>query len=284
MPRGWWPVDKLLAGYLLGTGVLIAAFYGAVPRAGSLLFQHTAGIMLIAAAARYENRLTFVFRHWYPLPYVASQYKEMSVLIASIRRTDLDAALAALDLRIWGANPTVWLERITAPPLTELLEILYALFVPAVLLVAVLIWKRRDFARFRYYAFLISFGFLVSYMGYFLVPARGPRFLLAGLQHFELGGLWLFDSLRTGLDTLESAHYDCMPSGHVEMTVLAWWGSRWLSPALARGYFVYTWCIIFATVYLRYHYTVDVAAGAVLAAALISATPRIYEILGRRGR
>ena len=67
------------------------------------------------------------------------------------------------------------------------------------------------------------------------------------------------------LDRLESAHYDCFPSGHTELTLLALWGSRMVSKRLFRIYFLYTPLIIFATVYLRYHYTVDVLAGAALA-------------------
>ena len=45
---------------------------------------------------------------------------------------------------------------------------------------------------------------------------------------------------RTTLDRLESAHYDCFPSGHTELTILAWWGSRMVSNRLFRVYFAYT--------------------------------------------
>ena len=61
------------------------------------------------------------------------------------------------------------------------------------------------FAEFQYYAFLIALGFLTSYIGYILVPARGPRFLLKHLQHIPLQGLWLFQGMQNTLDRLESA-------------------------------------------------------------------------------
>jgi membrane-associated phospholipid phosphatase len=151
-------------------------------------------------------------------------------------------------------------------------------------IMAVILWTKKQFHEFRYYAFLIALGFLTSYVGYFLVPARGPRFLLMGLQTYELQGLWLYHWLRSTLDVIESAHYDCFPSGHTEMTILAWWGSRAISSNLFRAMFVYTLGVVFATVYLRYHYTVDVVAGAVVAGALILAAPRAYRALGgRRG-
>jgi membrane-associated phospholipid phosphatase len=203
----------------------------------------------------------------------------MALLIPAIRGSDLDAELAAADYAIWGVHPTVWLERIQTPALTEVVQWLYSLFVPAVLLVAFILWRRRRYEDFRRYAFLIALGFLVSYAGYLAVPARGPRFLLAHLQHTELRGLWLYEAIRVTLDRLESAHYDCFPSGHTELTMLAWWGSRSISRRLSGLYLPYTLSIFFATVYLRYHYTVDVLAGAAVAVGLMVATPYLYQIL-----
>ena len=95
--------------------------------------------MLVLLAARGNE----AFHHWYPLPYVAACYKEMAILIPAIRGANYDAELARLDFRIWRENPTVWLERIQNPVLTEFLQIAYSLFIPAVLVVAFLLWKRR---------------------------------------------------------------------------------------------------------------------------------------------
>ena len=202
-----------------------------------------------------------------------------------MRRGSADQWLANLDYSLWGVHPTVWLERSQSPAFTEFLQWVYTLFVPMVLLPAFLFWKRRSYPEFQYFAFLIALGYLVSYVGYLIVPARGPRFLLAPLQHVPLRGLWLFQGMQTALDKLESAHYDCFPSGHTELTILAWWSTRqfgnrwlfWLS-------FAYTLSIIFATVYLRYHYSVDVLAGALVAVFLIWAAPFIYRKLQSMNR
>jgi membrane-associated phospholipid phosphatase len=220
-----------------------------------------------------------VFRHWYPLLYVSICYREMSILIPAIRRGDADLWLAHLDYAFWRSNPTVWLERIANRPLTEFLQIVYSLFIPAVISVAVIFWLRRQYASFRYYAFLIATGFLASYIGYFIVPARGPRFILRDLQHAPLQGLWLFGLLQSTLDRLESAAYDCFPSGHTELAILAWWGSRQLSSRVTNLYLAYALFIMFSTVYLRYHYTMDILAGAFLALILIVSMPALYRKL-----
>jgi len=193
----------------------------------------------------------------------------------------MDAELARLDYRIWGDNPSVWLERITTPWLTEYLQIIYTLFVPVVLLIAFLLWRERRYAEFRFYAFLIALGFLVSYVGYVLVPARGPRFYLRHLQTIDLRGLWITRLLQVTLDRLESKAWDCFPSGHTELTMLACWGSRLVSKRLFWIYFAYTACIISATVYLRYHYTIDLLAGAAVAGLLVLIAPPLYRNLGK---
>jgi len=280
--RTFWAVDKVILTYFAFTTALILGWWSKLPDPGTLFAAHTVAILLLIYEVKFPNRTSWIFRNWYPLPYVASCYKEMATLIPAVRGSDADQWLADLDFRIWHAHPTVWLERVQNPALTEVLQIVYTLFVPAVLWIAWLLWHKGYTQKFQYYAFLIALGFLASYIGYLLVPARGPRFLLKGMQHIPLQGLWLFHWMQATLDQLESAHYDCFPSGHTELTILAWWGSRMVSNRWFQVYFAYTPLIIFATVYLRYHYTVDLLAGGVLALLLIFFAPALYALLSNQ--
>jgi membrane-associated phospholipid phosphatase len=282
----FWPVDKVILGYFLVTGLVVLGWWNSLPDAWSLLALHIGGAALIVYEVKRPNRTSWLFRNWYPLPYVGYFYREMALLIPAVRHADIagkvsDRWLANLDFQIWGANPCVWLERIQSRPLTEWEQLVYSLFIPAVILVAVLLWRKGRFTEFQYYAFLIAAGYLVSYVGYIFVPARGPRYLLSSLQHVPLQGLWLFRTMQDGLDRLESYHYDCFPSGHTELTLLACWGSRVVSKRWFRIYLAYTPFLIFATVYLRYHYTVDLAAGATAAFVLAAAGPVIYKKLSQ---
>ncbi len=276
-------VDKVILAYFACSVLLILGWWSKLPEALPLLAANVIGGAVIVYQVKRPNPTSWFFLNWYPLPYVASCYKEMALFIPAVRHTDADQWLADLDFRIWGAHPSVWLERVHSPLLTEFLQVVYTLFVPAVLYIAWTLWRQHRTKDFQYYAFLIALGFLASYIGYILVPARGPRFLLKHLQHFPLQGLWLFQTMQSALDRLESAHYDCFPSGHTELTILAWWGSRMVSKRLFRVYLAYTPCIIFATVYLRYHYTVDLLAGVVTAAVLILTAPMLYQKLSPKG-
>lgn len=272
---GLWPVDKVILAYF-AAAMLMEAIY----RQPELIAIHVAALAVLWLAVKTPSWYpSFVFRHWYPLLYVAGCYREMSILIPIVRTWTADSTLAGLDFGVWQANPTVWLEHLQTPASVELFQVIYSTFLPVIILIGALLWLKRDFDDFRRYAFLLALGFLVSYIGYLLVPARGPRFLLAGLQTTELHGLWVADWLRALNDRMESAHYDCFPSGHTELTLLAWWSSRAISRNLSRVMFVYALGVIFATVYLRYHYTVDVLAGVLVAWALIVLSPRIYAAL-----
>jgi len=279
----FWPVDKIILVYFAFSFIPIVGWWNRIPDAWFYFSWHVVGIALLLLEVKRPNPTSWVFRNWYPVLYVATCYKEMALFIPAMQRADDDQLLSLIDYRLWNANPTVWLERLYSPILTEFLQVVYTLFVPAVLFVAWTLWRKRRFGQFQYYAFLIALGFLASYVGYLIVPARGPRFLLKHLQHIPLQGLWLFNGMQAALDRLESAHYDCFPSGHTEMTILAWWGSRMVSHRLFKVYFAYTPLIIFATVYLRYHYSIDVMAGAVLAAGLIVSAPVIYQKLSKGG-
>lgn len=289
---GWdfWPADKVILAYFTFTAIIEIIWFNQIPDTVWLLSMHAIGTATILFAARVNpipgtafHRIIHFFRSWYPLLYVASCYREMAALIPAIRHARFDQALADLDYSVWGAYPTVWLERIYSPILTESLQIIYTLFIPVILLVPTVMWFRRQYEEFRQMAFLLSLGFLASYLGYLAVPAKGPRFLLERLQHVPLQGMWLFNSMQAMLNRLEHEHYDCFPSGHTELTVLACWLSRSISHRLFRAYFLYTLCIVFATVYLRYHYTGDLLAGVAVALVLILAAPHLYRGLSEKG-
>ena len=280
--RGFWAVDKLMFAYFAFTTALILGWWREIPEAGRPF--RLAHCRHRPAAFRNQTPQS----HKLAFPLLVSPALRGRLLQgdggahpahpAHQRRPVAGRprfpALGSSPDRLAGAHSNARADRISA-------DRLYT-FRTGSTAGGVLLWYQRRYREFQYYAFLIAFGYLVSYVGYLLVPARGPRFLLRHLQHIPLQGLWLFRGMQDTLDRLESAHYDCFPSGHTELTILAWWSSRMVGNRLFWVYFAYTPSIIFATVYLRYHYSVDVLAGAIVATALILATPSIYRRLQER--
>ena len=293
------PADKVAIGYLALITLLVLVFSHRIPSWWGFCALHTVLIALIVFLARslplspshplspsppppLWSRIAPFIRGWYPILLIPITYKELSYLIPLIQPRDFDETLAWIDYRLLGVHPTVWLERFTWPLLTEVLQLVYSTYYFLPLVLGVALWRRRSFETFHFWVFIVVLGFYSSYLGYISVPVIGPRFLpsIVEAQTIPLTGVWLFQSVRETLDRAEGITRDCFPSGHTEITLLVLIYARrinrrifwWLLP-LGIG-------IIISTVYLRYHYVIDVVAGAVLAIVIVLIAKPLYRALG----
>ena len=298
------PADKVVIGYVAIIAALILIFSHRIPHWPQLIIGHAlavAVVVLIAklgqfahsspdarVSASVRQRIVALARGWYPVALIPITYKELSYLIPLIHPRDYDTEMARIDRWMFGVDPTVWLERITQPLLTDILQISYATYYFLPIILGAVLWRKGWFDRFHFFVYIIALGFYTSYIGYISVPVIGPRFLaeIKNAQSFPLSGFLLggelFRSIRETLDRAEGITRDCFPSGHTELTLLVLYYARkfhlrtfwWLLPAGSA--------LILSTVYLRYHYVIDVLAGAVFALAVILVAKPLYRLLGGR--
>jgi membrane-associated phospholipid phosphatase len=288
------PADKVAIAYLLFIAFLIAIFSFRIKWWVFLHVGHAIAIAVVVLIARWEQsvigsgaslsrkRLALFIRGWYPVLLIPITYKELSYLIPLIHPHDFDAALAAIDHRFLGVHPTVWLERFTWPLLTEVLQLIYSSYYFLPIILGIVLWRSGRFEDFHFWVFIVVMGFYLSYLGYIAVPVIGPRFLheIVQAQTKPLTGVWLFQPVREMLDRAEGITRDCFPSGHTELTLLVLFYSHrfhrktfyWLLP-IGTG-------IVISTVYLRYHYVIDVLAGALFAFAIATMAKPLYRALG----
>lgn len=291
------PADKVVIAYLVFIAFLISIFSHRIEWWVFLHVGHAIAIAVVVLIAKWEQsviqsaasssraRVARFIRGWYPVALIPVTYKELSYIIPLIHPRDFDAELAALDQRFLGVHPTVWLERFTWPPLTEVLQLTYSSYYLLPVILGVVLWRKGWFEKFHFWVFIVVLGFYLSYLGYIAVPAIGPRFLpeIIQAQTKPLTGVWLFQPVRAMLDRAEGITRDCFPSGHTELTLLVLYYAHrfhrktfwWLLP-LGTG-------VIISTVYSRYHYVVDVMAGALLAVAIVLIANRLYGWLGGKG-
>ena len=295
------PADKVVVAYLTIITALILIFRYRIEVWPWLCAAHAIGVgfvVLVSFLDRTDSsvaacprpltqspslRLASFLHGWYPVAMITLCFKDLSYLIPRIHPRDFDAALAAIDYRAFGAHPTVWLERFMWPPLTELLQICYPTYYLLPIILGAVIWRSRDREGFRFWVFVVVYGFYLSYLGYIAVPAIGPRFLpeILEAQTKPLTGLMFFQTVRDALDRAEGLTRDCFPSGHTEMTLLALYYARQFHRKTFLIFLPLGVAIIVSTVYLRYHYVVDVAAGALLAGAVILSAPKVFSALER---
>jgi membrane-associated phospholipid phosphatase len=277
--RALWPIDKLFIANSFIQICLLSIAARNDARALLFIAVHMAAIGVLLALSRSTSALWGFARHWFLLAYLPLCYKGTPFLVTALGLHSDDVRLAGWDMAMWKIDPVFWLSDFQSRGLVELLQVVYTLFIPGVVGLGILLWLRRPKAEFRYGTFLISATFLISYLGYLILPARGPRFMPIAAQH-PLHGLWLFTFFQGLLDTLEGTQYDCFPSGHVAVVLVGCYLARQISPRAFRAFSVFAALITFSTVYLRYHYLIDVIAGMVLAITVIAVAPWIYPKLG----
>jgi len=283
------PADKIIIAYLILVAALILISIDRVRYWWLLVAAHILGIAIVVLIARWSHQhsasgrsLVALARGWYPVAVIPFTYKELTYLIPLINPKEFDRELAAIDRQMFGVDPTVWLERVTWPPLVELFQLSYITYYFLPLVLGVVLWRKGWTDRFHFFVFVIVLGFYLSYLGYIAVPALGPRFLPEiQSQHTKpLSGILLFETIHATLNELEGKTYDAFPSGHTELTLLViYYAQRfhrrtfwWILPAGSA--------LIISTVYLRYHYVIDVIAGAFLALAIILMAKPLYRRLG----
>lgn len=225
------------------------------------------------------NILLEQLKFWYPVPLIFLTFKEIYLMVKPLHEFDIDYILIKIDRFIFGFDPTHELFKISNPFLTELLQIVYGtfFFLPIILGIHLLLQKR--FIEFEYATFIIVLGFFLSYIGYLLFPAIGPRFTLHDFEstNTELPGLLLTNFLReivnagesipTGtMNPIEIVQRDVFPSGHTQMTLLVMFMSLKFNVKSKYFFIPNGLLLIFSTIYLRYHYFIDIIGGFVFMA------------------
>jgi membrane-associated phospholipid phosphatase len=208
-------------------------------------------------------------------------YLMLRLLLPLVRPDQVDEQLYQLDLRLFGVEPALWMERLNQRPIIEYFSFFYFSYFficGTYLLTVVVIGKGgRRTAEFAVGTLIV---FCIGQLGYMAVPAVGPiRYLTS---HFSgpLNGGFFWSCVSRTVEA-GSAMKDVFPSLHT--AVPTWFtlfsvnqartDPRWKWPSRVIGFFAAN--IIFSTMLLRWHYAIDVVAGLCLATTAGLLTPKI---------
>jgi membrane-associated phospholipid phosphatase len=123
----------------------------------------------------------------------------------------------------------------------------------------------------------LAFGYYISFIGYILFPAIGPRYAMVHLYSIPLEGSFITDFVRDTLNALEHNKRDVMPSGHTQMVLMVLFLSHRYQRVLFYVFLPIICGLILSTVYLRYHYIIDLMVGVVLAIGCVIIGPTLYR-------
>jgi len=274
------PIQGLTLFSLIGLIILTLVFHGQIPLWHSLLFRYTLllGLLFVLKLSwdrKAMGKTGTFFHHFSPILFVVLIYESLGDLIQYLQ-PDVDPWLIQIDFSIFGVQPTLWMEQWIVPWFTDIMSLAYLsyYFIPVVL-IAVLYLKDR-MAEFDRSMFVLAFGYYVSFIGYILFPAIGPRYALTHLYSIPLEGSFITDFIRDALNALEHNKRDCMPSGHTQIVLMVLFLAYRYQKFLFYLFFPIISALILSTVYLRYHYVIDLLVGMALAIGCMIFGPRLY--------
>ena len=204
------------------------------------------------------------WRYWtrelLAIPVVPFIFLNLGTLIPLVREHILDDVLERWDRALLGAEVQAALYAIPLPWwLTDLLTLAYSSFFFLPILLVVALARRRDPYLPRVTTAVV-FTFLLSYTGYFLVPALGPRTTVAQDRYATLPAGIVGTPLRDLLDHWEKTKSDAFPSGHTMVTLAVLFCARRRHPRLYNAILPIGALLVAATLLLTYHWLVDVLA------------------------
>lgn len=283
-------IDYLTQGYIVLVGLVILFFHGErVDSWQFLIAAHAAALVcvhiLIVRHARNPAHRTLGFlRNFYPVLFYTGFYRETGALNQMFIAGYLDPVFIRFEERLFGCQPALELAGLL--PYRWAGELFYgAYFSYYVMIVGVgiaLYLVNRN--GFYHYLSVVSFVFYVCYAVYICLPVVGPRLFYQEGAAYRLPAEVVpadvppvpqavqqafFYRVMCSIYDLFEASGAAFPSSHVAVAICTLFFSfRYLRPIRwAHAVCVVLLCI--STVYGKYHYTIDVFAGAMSAAILI---------------
>ena len=281
--------DVVLLGYLFTIWALVRRASGPVLQAASNRHVYACaalavfGAVFTRAAVDVPVRVRAVVYRLTLTGVVLGNYLMLRDVLPLVRPDNLDAALLHADLAVFGVEPAVWLQRFNVRPVVEYFAFFYysyfGICITYLLLFVFIVRRGRKTAEFTVGTVLV---YCLGQLGYLAVPAYGPGAALADAYTGPIQGGFFWGCVSRAV-AAGGAMKDVFPSLHtaapVWFTLFAFHvarSDRRFRP-LAWGTAFFAANIIFSTMFLRWHYAVDVVAGLVLAFSVGHVAPRLVR-------
>ncbi|GEN35659.1 MULTISPECIES: phosphatase PAP2 family protein [Aneurinibacillus] len=188
----------------------------------------------------------------------------------------VDGLLAGIDRMLVGGDLSILMQSWYSQPLTEMMSIGYFSFLVALFstFIAYGFWGSLDKFCLLCAGLFTLYG--IGITGYTLLPGEGPFVHFASAYTQDLTGYFFTDWNRE-IVKAGSARYDVFPSLHVGVglfLLMFYYANH------RRVFYVYLLPFVFivlSTVYLRYHYFIDLLVGAFFSIVSYHLAKSVYK-------
>jgi len=263
--------------YLFGIGLLLVVFHRALSLWPVYVLGHfavaAAIVLLIRWTERSQRRVLLLLRDWYPVLLYGFLFEEIGDIATVIFPFWLEPYVARAELGLFGVYPTEWFGRVATPTLNELMGFSYWTYYLMIPSAGLFLYLKGSRAIFHRYLFKVSFTLYLCYVGFVLMPCRGPHETLSPVDALSVTEGFFYGLVRL-IQNYGSISGGAFPSSHVAAAWVVLLVCLKEARALAYILLPLVALLSVAIVYMGYHYAVDSLAG--IGAALIS-----YFLSGR---
>jgi membrane-associated phospholipid phosphatase len=261
---------------LLGHAAIILALLGLPPRGAAWERARPADPPWLSRSRAVARFL----RYTYPALLLTPFFEEVSLTVNAVFPRApywFEQHLFAIDRALFGGTPAALLSQAGGPLLDEIMHAFYFAYFPLIIGGIVFAWNewKRDGPTpapgFHTAMTCMMLGFLLSYVWYPFLPARGPWEHHDVVDELRPFGGWVFTRAIHVIMAGAAVSGGCFPSAHVSGTWALTFGLAAHHRRAAFWFGLVAVGLSVACVYTRYHHAIDVLAGfmvAVLASAL----------------
>ncbi|HXJ58675.1 MAG TPA: phosphatase PAP2 family protein [Verrucomicrobiae bacterium] len=186
-------------------------------------------------------------------------FMHMKTAVPKIHPARMDAWLQQIDSLCVGTNLSLRLQPLVHPALTEILSFCYILFFPY-LLFSMVYYFCSELELLKKFVIGLFTIYGIGFLGYSLVPAAGPYHAIADQFTAPLTGGWI-TGWNAAVVAAGSNGVDVFPSLHCAISSFFLFFDHQHRPWRFKLYLAPCVGLWASTIYLRYHYAIDVVCG-----------------------
>ncbi|MBN2653666.1 MAG: phosphatase PAP2 family protein [Nitrospirae bacterium] len=280
------PADQLNILFCSGLAVLTIFYADRIEAWPYLLLIYSSLIFFQVVLCRL-GKMGSLLRHTrdivFPLVSILICFDTLGLIVHNVNPQDIDHTLIQLDYRLFGLHPTLYVQIYMTPLVSDLLQTAYSTYYFLPVALGIVLKMKNSKEDFDKALFFVMLCFYLSYAGYILWPALGPRYAMPHMYETEITGLLVSEPIQNLLNLLEGVKRDAFPSGHTGIALTVLYLAFKYSRRLFWVILVPVILLIIATVMCRYHYVVDVLGGILLAVATVVLGELYYTLLKNHG-
>ncbi|HEY5913412.1 MAG TPA: phosphatase PAP2 family protein [Verrucomicrobiae bacterium] len=292
-------VDYATQGYAALVAVLVVVFHNAtVPRWHLIVLAHLGILLFIHSLIFLHGRspgiapISFL-RHFYPVLLYTWFFSETGWLNRMFFQEFMDPDIIRWEQALLGCQPsTLFMQKLPYLVVSELFYASYFSYYVMIAGVGVALYLRER-RQFFHYVSVISFVFYICYTTYIILPIIGPRVFFHEVAGYSLPPdvqqlastevypsaiqVGIFFKIMAFIYRVFEAPGAAFPSSHVAIALTTVsFSFRYLRP-IRYAHLAVAILLCLSTIYCRYHYALDVFAGAVTAAVLVQTGNWLYR-------